>query len=184
MLEEIFFGLQNHHLQSLCNYITQNRGQGTQDLSQVHKVVVENVIKVILRRAAEQGTAKATDMIKIIICVKEGNGAQIDEQDFLKRQLIFADSLICHHEGAQTQQERPMEVDEGSKAPASSASPSALLIQTLKSIIKENQWPRCQILMRAILMLNSKYHKECFQECLGLVKLLISATPSFETLIK
>lgn len=33
-------------------------------------------------------------------------------------------------------------------------------------------------------MLNSKYHKECFQECLNLVRSLVSGTPSFERLIK
>lgn len=39
------------------------------------------------------------------------------------------------------------------------------------------------MLLRSILMLNSKYHKECFQECLSLVRNLVSGT-SFELLIQ
>lgn len=127
LLKEIIYNLHNHHLQTLSNFITQNRNQSAQDLAQVLKVVVENIIKVLVARAGEQGPAQAIDLIKIIICSSEGSNAQLEEQSILQRQLIFTDALICHDD-SQEQGEQANGGDE----PRQSISARSLLLQAIK----------------------------------------------------
>lgn len=158
LLEELIYVLQNHHLQTLSNIITANRSQNTQDLAQVLKVVIDNVIKVLLARASDAGPAQAVSLIKVIIC-KEGAPPQLDEQTVLQRQLSFTDALIGH-EPAQEPLNEANEVGEGGAAPRPSA--RSLLLQALRQIIEDQHWPRCKPLLRSILMLTSKYHQECF----------------------
>ena len=101
-------------------------------MTQIHKVIIDNVIRVILRRTKEdQGAEKAVEIIKIIICAKDGRGGQNDEQDYLKRQVVFTDSLVSYQDvGGQSaeQQSQQMEIDQGNKSMISATSPSGLLL--------------------------------------------------------
>lgn len=125
LLEEIIYRLQNHHLQTLSNFITRNHSQSSQDLAQVLKVVVENIIKVLVARAGDQNTAQAVDLIKIIICSREGSSTQLEEQSILQRQLIFTDALICHDD---SQGEQANGGDEARQT----TSARSLLLQAIK----------------------------------------------------
>jgi len=143
------------------------------------------MIKVLAARQSDLGEEKIVDLIVMMICSGEGNQAsagQLDEQVVLQRQLMFTDTFICFQQPSGRVEDAAAPDDAIANEKASGA-PRHLLLKALRLIIEQKAWPRCKLLLRSVLMLNSKYHQECFPECLSLVKVLVSTTTSFEQII-